>query len=96
MHLLAEVGLIEIVEPLPEGEGDGSPASSPVLRIHPMIRTSIRHHANLDAQIGEYLRLAATLLYKTAHSADPLDPRAWPQWHALAPHCTSFLSTIAG
>lgn len=96
IHSLAELGLVDIVEPPPGEEDDGATASSPVLRIHPMVRNSSRVRADLDVRAGEYLRLAAALLYKAADNADPEDPRTWPLWHALAPHCTSFLCAIAG
>ena len=98
VHSLAEVGLVDIVEPQPGEEGDRTTANSLVLRIHPMVRSISRSRADLDAQAGEYLRLAAALLYRAANSAagDPEDPRTWPQWRTLAAHCTSFLCTIAG
>src|SRR5205814_617942 len=55
IHSLADFGLVDIVEPPPGEKSDGSSASSPVLRIHPMVRS--RGLADLDAQAGEYLRL---------------------------------------
>ncbi len=87
LHGLAGLSLIDI------GTA-GADGHLPILRLHPLIRDTCRHHLDAAGESAPYLGLAVQLLAHAAGAGSPDDPQAWPSWAALTPHVlTCFHST---
>ena len=71
------------------------PPAVPVARIHPLVRDTSRPPAG-PARLA-FTELAARLLERAAATEAtglPEDPRGWPAWQLLAPHCAVIFASL--
>ncbi|MFF7731683.1 aKG-HExxH-type peptide beta-hydroxylase [Streptomyces sp. NPDC007984] len=64
------------------------------ITIHPMVRAACRAHADFEAQKPLLLRLVTALLERHTGPLDSFDPKDWPRWQTVAPHCAAILSVL--
>ena len=62
-----------------------------VALLPPLVRATNRLHPDVEARSGQYQDLLISLLESIIVRCDPEDPKNWPLWNALAPHCRSML-----
>jgi tetratricopeptide (TPR) repeat protein len=62
-----------------------------VALLPPLVRATNRLHPDVEARSGQYQDLLVSLLENVIVPCDPEDPKNWPLWNALAPHCRSTL-----
>lgn len=64
------------------------------ITIHPMVRAACRAHADFTSQTPRLLRLVTELLGSYTRPLDTFDPKDWPRWQAIAPHCAAVLTLL--
>ncbi|MCT9141294.1 aKG-HExxH-type peptide beta-hydroxylase [Streptomyces violarus] len=64
------------------------------ITIHPMVRAACRAHADFSTQTPRLLRLVTGLLQSYTRPLDTFDPKDWPRWQAIAPHCAAVLTLL--
>ncbi|GAB3287445.1 tetratricopeptide repeat protein [Parasphingorhabdus pacifica] len=65
----------------------------PVLRLHPVVRETNRHHGDV-AERRAYAGRCSVLLAGVASGIDPADPVTWPRWRILLPHCAAIADAV--
>lgn len=89
---LAGLQLITIEMTRETGENDGRPRRW--ITMHPMVRAACRAHADFTAHKPLLLRLVTALLERFTRPLDTFDPKDWPRWQAIAPHCVAVLALL--
>jgi HEXXH motif-containing protein len=64
------------------------------ITMHPMVRAACRAHADFTDHKPLLLRLVTDLLERFTDPLDTLDPKDWPRWQAVAPHCAAVLTLL--
>ncbi|MGX1563169.1 trypsin-like peptidase domain-containing protein, partial [Streptomyces sp. NPDC055509] len=64
------------------------------ITIHPVVRAACRAHADFTAHKPLLLRLVTDLLGNYTKPLDTFDPKDWPRWQAIAPHCAAVLALL--
>jgi len=62
----------------------------------PLVRATNRVHPDVEARSGQYQDLLIALLESVIARCDLSDPRNWPLWNLLAPHCRGILQFVRG
>ncbi|MFH8738892.1 aKG-HExxH-type peptide beta-hydroxylase [Streptomyces sp. NPDC017964] len=75
-----------------------NPKGGPVrwVTIHPMVRAASLAHADFAAQAPLLLSLVTALLHRLTSPLETGNPRDWPLWRAIAPHCSAALELLPG
>ncbi len=85
---LADFGLVELHTP----RGGDEHARSLVL--HPLVRDAGRRQRDLAEHLQEYGAVVADLVVAATCDLSEDDPRDWPLWRLLLPHCDAPLALI--
>jgi tetratricopeptide (TPR) repeat protein len=83
---LVRLGLVTVTR---TDAADANLARSALLP--PLVRATNRIHPDVEAQSRQYQDLLISLLENAVVRRDPEDPKNWPLWNAIAPHCRSTL-----
>jgi tetratricopeptide (TPR) repeat protein len=62
-----------------------------VALLPPLVRATNRFHPDVGARSEQYQDLLMALLENVIAGRNPEDPKNWPLWSAIAPHCRSTL-----
>ncbi|MFE2964065.1 HEXXH motif-containing putative peptide modification protein [Streptomyces sp. NPDC059340] len=87
-------GLQLITIELTRDDADGGPLRW--ITIHPMVRAASLAHADFTAQGPLLLSLVTALLHQFTSPLETGNPRDWPLWRAIAPHCSAALELLPG
>lgn len=83
---LARLGLVIISSTAPPGANVHRTALLP-----PLVRATNRVHPDVEARSGQYQDLLIALIERAIDRYDLGDPRNWPLWNVLVPHCRGIL-----
>ncbi|WP_455352047.1 tetratricopeptide repeat protein [Streptomyces sp. SYSU K217416] len=87
---LADFGLIELDTPHTVAGGQ----SVRTLLLHPLVRDAGRRQRDLAEHREEYASAVADLVAAAVADLSVDDPRDWPRWRLLLPHCDAPLAMI--
>ncbi|MGX1880462.1 tetratricopeptide repeat protein, partial [Streptomyces sp. NPDC055287] len=88
---LADFGLIELHTPPTAADGE----AARTLLLHPLVRDAGRRQQDLAEHQEHYALAVADLVASAAAELSVDDPRDWPHWRLLLPHCDAPLALIA-
>ncbi|MEU6347764.1 tetratricopeptide repeat protein [Streptomyces sp. NPDC047072] len=85
---LADFGLVELHTPR------GGDDHARTLLLHPLVRDAGRLQRDLAEHLEEYAAVVADLVVGATAELSEDDPRDWPRWRLLLPHCDAPLALI--
>ncbi|MEU9167347.1 tetratricopeptide repeat protein [Streptomyces sp. NPDC048420] len=85
---LADFGLIELHTPR------GGDDHTRTLLMHPLVRDAGRLQRDLAEHMAEYAAVVSDLVVSATAELSEDDPRDWPRWRLLLPHCDAPLALL--